>query len=85
MNYEQFINRVAKCIETLPEVPITFMCAYNALSISSFTYFLKDIELLREKYGKDCIYVDIPYVRHPEFFEISTLNFYLYSLKKRKF
>lgn len=74
MNYEQFINRVAKCIETLPEVPITFMCAYNALSISSFTYFLKDIELLREKYGKDCIYVDIPYVRHPEFLDCKIMK-----------
>jgi len=74
MNYNEFIKRVAKCIETLPEVPITFMCAYNALSISSFTKFLKDIELIREEYGKECVYVDIPYVRHPEFLDCKIMR-----------
>jgi len=69
MDYQQFIKRIGQCIETLPEAPITFMCAYNALSISSFTMFLKDIELIREEYGRDSVYVDIPYVRHPEFLD----------------
>ena len=74
MDYNQFIKRVAQCIETLPEVPITFMCAYNALSISSFTKFLKDVELIREEYGKDCLYVDIPYVRHPDFLDCKIMK-----------
>ena len=74
MNYNQFIKRVAQCIETLPEVPITFMCAYNALSISSFTKFLKDIELIREHFGKESVYVDIPYVRHPEFLDCKIMK-----------
>ena len=74
MNYNEFIKRVAKCIETLPEVTITFMCAYNALSISSFTKFLKDIEVIRKKYGKKSVYVDIPYVRHPDFLDCKIMN-----------
>jgi len=74
MDYNQFIKRVAQCIETLPEVPITFMCAYNALSISSFTKFLKDIELVREHFGKESVYVDIPYVRHPEFLDCKIMK-----------
>ena len=74
MNYLNWINNLEKVIKALPEVPITMMCAYNALSISSFTMFLKDIELIREKYGKDCVYVDIPYVRHPNFMDCKIMS-----------
>jgi organic radical activating enzyme len=74
MNYNNWINNLEKVIKALPEVPITMMCAYNALSISSFTMFLKDIELIREQYGKDCVYVDIPYVRHPNFMDCKIMK-----------
>ena len=36
--------------------------------------FLKDIELIREKYGRDCVYVDIPYVRHPNFMDCKIMK-----------
>lgn len=74
MNYNSWIDNLEKVIKALPEVPITMMCAYNALSISSFTMFLKDIELIREQYGKDCVYVDIPYVRHPNFMDCKIMK-----------
>ena len=74
MNYHDWINNLEKVIKALPEVPVTMMCAYNALSISSFTLFLKDIELIREQYGRDCVYVDIPYVRHPNFMDCKIMK-----------
>lgn len=74
MNYDNWINNLRKIMDTLPEVQVTMMCAYNALGISSFTKFLKDMELIKEKCGKDSIRIDIPYVRHPDFMDCKIMK-----------
>ena len=65
----------------MPRLYIAFMCTYNALSVTSFTDFLKTIykkrkELIIDENHNDYpqLMVSIPYLRHPEFLSIKMLD-----------
>jgi len=71
LNYKQWLENVDRILNECPDVEVTFMCAYNILSVSSFKPFLEDAFALIQKYTTPVtrnqpLVVSIPYVRHPE-------------------
>jgi len=75
--YKKFfdsMDRVLDEFKNYDNFVVTLMCTYNALSVTSFKEYLQDLIALRKKYGKDCIYIDIPYLRYPEMMDIKILD-----------
>jgi organic radical activating enzyme len=72
LNYKQWFENVDRVIGSCPALYTTYMCTYNALSVSSFKEFLKDALTLMHKHVN---YIDrwhpvllsVPYMRDPEF------------------
>lgn len=79
LNYKQWLKNCEQVLQSIPKVRLHLMCAYNILSVSSFTDFLKEINNLKRKYKK--VYLSVSYVRYPNFLEASLLpeswRFYL--------
>jgi MoaA/NifB/PqqE/SkfB family radical SAM enzyme len=76
LDYEKFmsnVERVCKLFGHREDFTLTFMCTYNALSLSSFTNFVGDLVRVREDYGLYSIYIDVSYVRYPEMMDIKIL------------
>jgi len=73
MNYNNWLNNLKKIMNELPEVEVAIMCAYNALCISSFTDLLKDIELIKQEYGKGPT-IHLHYVRNPDFMDCKIMK-----------
>ena len=71
LNYDVWLNNCEIVLKNIPKVRLHLMCAYNILSVSSFTNFLKDINNLKKKYKS--VYLSVTYVRDPEFLEVSLL------------
>lgn len=69
LDYNTWYDR---CIYILSEVQIkvNFMCAYNVLSITTFTDFLKDILFLYKTYGN--VGLSVTSVAHPEFLSVTS-------------
>ena len=69
MDFNYFWDNVIRVLEELPKCHLTFMCAFNALSVTSFLPFLKQIKNLKFKYNNEWrpegVFVDTPYLRHP--------------------
>ena len=76
-DYKKFFNnleRVFKEFKDYDNFVVTFMCTYNALSVTSFKEYLHDLIALRKQYGRDCMYIDIPYLRYPEMMDVKILD-----------
>lgn len=76
LDYKKFFANVERVLEEFKDnnkFIITFMCTYNALSVTTFSGFLKDLIELRKKYGRDCMYIDIPFLRYPEMMDVKIL------------
>ena len=69
LDYTQWLNNCNRLMQTVPHCKITVMSTYNALSITSFLDFLKDMLEFRLKYTNEIdrhpIGIDIPYLRWP--------------------
>ena len=39
-----------------------------------FKEYLHDLIALRKQYGRDCMYIDIPYLRYPEMMDVKILD-----------
>ena len=76
LDYDLFlrnVSRVCKLFGDREDFTLTFMCTYNALSVTSFSTFINDLIDIRWLYGRDCMYIDIPYVRYPEMMDVKVL------------
>ena len=76
-DYNKFIKNVKRVLEEFKNEDrfvVTFMCTYNALSVTSFKDFLKDLVEIRKQYGRDCMYIDIPFLRYPEMMDVKILD-----------
>lgn len=71
LNYKTWLLNCESIIKSVPGVRLHLMCAYNALSVTSFTDFLKDIKKLSDTYRT--VYLSISYVRYPNFLEAAIL------------
>ena len=67
LNYNTWYDRCTYILNKL-KIKINFMCAYNVLSITTFTDFLKDILSLYKTYGN--VGLSITSVTHPEFLSV---------------
>ena len=81
MNYDYWRSNLVRVIEEIPRSFSTVMAAYNVLSVTSFTDFLKDMLSIKQKYATLSrtlpLSIDVPYVRYPPFLAawIITENF----------
>jgi hypothetical protein len=71
MKFDYFWSNVETLLQRLPKADIIFMCAYNALSVTSFSDLLARTLELRKKYFRPnlapSIALDIPYLRNPTY------------------
>jgi organic radical activating enzyme len=78
LNYNKFWSNIDRLLHEIPKLKITFMCTYNALSVTSFTDFLKEVDRRRFELpwedGFPQLQISTPYLRHPEFLSIKTLD-----------
>jgi organic radical activating enzyme len=70
LDYEQWKRNVQRVLDEVPECTFTIMSTYNALSISTYMDFLKDVVEIKRKYGgpegrNSPFILDTPYLRHP--------------------
>lgn len=70
LDLKLFRTNLELVMKELPEIEITFMCTYNALSVVKFKQFLSQLVKWKKKQN---ILVDISYLRHPEFMNIKVL------------
>ncbi len=76
LDYKKFmknVNRICELFGHREDFTLTFMCTYNALSVTSFTDFVGDLIKVREDYGLYSIYIDVSYVRYPEMMDVKVL------------
>ena len=78
LNHNAFWENLDRLLLEVPKLKITFMCTYNALSVTSFTDFLKEINKRRLelpwKLDMPQLYISTPYLRNPEFLGIKILD-----------
>ena len=78
LNYNKFWHNIDRLLTEVPNLKITFMCTYNALSVSSFTDFLREIYNRRLELPWDIdhpqLQISTPYLRNPEFLTIKILD-----------
>lgn len=72
LKYDYWKENVHRVLREVSNSKVTLMCTYNALSVSSFTDFLKDMLEIKLEYSDRHsrvlpLSVDVPYLRHPEF------------------
>jgi hypothetical protein len=75
MDYEVWIDNCSKFLEEVPTAHFSIMSTYNALSVTSYTEFLKDVLLLKLKYHNEhrSIGIDIPYLDNPKWMSVRIL------------
>jgi len=78
MDFNYFWSNVIRVLEELPKCHLTFMCTFNALSVTKFLDFLKEIRTLKftynNKWRPEGVFVDTPYLRHPTHQSIKILT-----------
>ncbi|MBI1394045.1 MAG: twitch domain-containing radical SAM protein [Alphaproteobacteria bacterium] len=68
MDYGVWRQNLCRFLEELPSAQAVIMCAFNALSVSSFTRLYHDVETIRKNLGAQAgsrLKVDLPYLRDP--------------------
>jgi pyruvate-formate lyase-activating enzyme len=69
LNYQEWLSNCHYVLSELPKLRLNLMCAYNVLSITSFSTFLQDIIGIKNTYKR--VTLSISYVRHPSFLHVS--------------
>ncbi len=64
LDYDKWIENCYTFLEEVPGTMLSIMAAYNVLSITSFTDFLKDILKMKEAYPNR-VKIDTPYLNNP--------------------
>jgi hypothetical protein len=75
MDYDVWIDSCNKFLKEVPTANFSIMSTYNALSITSYMEFLKDVLLMKLKYHNDSrsISLDIPYLDNPKWMSVRIL------------
>lgn len=69
LDYQEWLFNCHYVLSELPKLRLNLMCAYNVLSITSFSTFLQDIIGIKNTYKR--VTLSISYVRHPSFLHVS--------------
>lgn len=75
MNYDTWLDNCHRFLSEVPKANFSIMSTYNALSVTSYTEFLKDVLLMKLKhYDPDrSINLDIPYLDNPKWMSVRIL------------
>lgn len=74
LDFQTFQKRVQNYLSLSDKASLTFMCTFNILSPFGFKNLVKWIVDLKQQFPqKGKIYLDIPYLRYPEFMSIQLL------------
>ncbi len=77
LDYKQFVNNVELLCKKIPDIKITIMCTFNALSIFSFEKLLKQFSKWRGRFGlvngEDRFFIDISYLHYPSYQSVKVL------------
>jgi hypothetical protein len=73
MNYSMWLNNIYTLLDKIPGLNITVMSTYNALSVTGYDEFLKDIFEIKKSFpsksawqtAQTRLLLDIPYLRYP--------------------
>ncbi len=75
MDYDVWLDNCNKFLAQVPTANFSIMSTYNALSITSYMEFLKDVLILKLKHhnGNRSISLDIPYLDNPKWMSVRIL------------
>jgi organic radical activating enzyme len=75
LDYDKWIENCSRYLKEVPTAHFVIMSTYNALSITSYTEFLKDVLLLKLRYENEYrnVRIDIPYLDHPKWMNVGIL------------
>jgi organic radical activating enzyme len=70
LDYNKWLLNIQKMLDSVPECTFTIMSTYNALSVGSYLEFMKDVLVIKKKYGgvdgrRHPLILDTPYLRYP--------------------
>jgi hypothetical protein len=89
MDYDVWIDNCNKFLELVPMAGFSIMSTYNALSVTSYMEFLKDVLIMKLKYHNEhrAVSIDIPYLDNPKWMSVRILpvEFREMILKQAKF
>ncbi|MFA6237155.1 MAG: twitch domain-containing radical SAM protein [Bacteriovorax sp.] len=74
LNTEKFVNNIETCLKILPDLELTFMVTYQALSPFNFNQLLEFILDLRKRFPKGSIKIGISNLLNPSFLSIQVLG-----------
>jgi organic radical activating enzyme len=75
MDYTVWLDSCDKFLEQIPTANFSIMSTYNALSVTSYIEFLKDVLIIKLKHYNEyrAISLDIPYLDNPNWMSIRIL------------
>jgi hypothetical protein len=75
LDYDKWMENCSRYLKEIPTAHFGIMSTYNALSITSYTEFLKDVLLLKLRYENEYrnVRIDIPYLDHPKWMNVGIL------------
>jgi len=78
LDYHQWLTNCRRILEEIPTAKLTIMSTYNALSVTSYKDFLKDVLNLRKQYAngnyQHPMSIDMPYLRWPSHQSVNILT-----------
>jgi hypothetical protein len=76
LDYSKWMASCHVLLSKLPNVHMSIMSTYNALSVTSYNDFLEDVIELKALYKtrQRNVRIDIPYLRNPEFLTMGILS-----------
>ena len=75
MDYKVWLENCHRFLEQVPTANFSIMSTYNALSVTSYMEFLKDVLIMKLKYYDErrSIWIDIPYLDNPKWMSVRIL------------
>jgi organic radical activating enzyme len=76
LDFEQFSKNLEKVLEQVPQLSVTLMCTFNALSVPGFQKFLDWFLELRQKWqtpGWERLILDVSYLHFPSYQAVKIL------------
>jgi len=75
MDYDVWLDSCNKFLAQVPKAHFTIMSTYNALSITSYMEFLKDVLIMKLTHHNEHrnIHIDIPYLDNPKWMSVRIL------------
>jgi organic radical activating enzyme len=76
LDFKRFEKNINRFLEEFPYCSVSFMCTFNALSVTSFKEFLAWVLDLKKRFynGKRDVYLDTPHLMAPTFFSMKILT-----------